>query len=627
MSANSRVFSGIAFVFLLLALVIGPVFFGAVHTPVASLVQVLVLAGFAAVLLRALLFGRPLVRDGLDGAVLACWLYMTARYLTSPHEFQSRQEWLMASAAFWVYFSIRSLRGRAWIVPALGAALLLAAFGIAIDALYQKFSGSTNVLWLKSSYPGRVSGTYYCPNHLAGFLEFFIPILLAFTLFTHTTIKQRLVMLYVLLTLAAAHLFTFSRGGLLACSAGCALVFFLGWRHKGAALLVLGVAGLVGGFLLIHLLRTSDSLEYQRYSTIVHGEWSRIEMWKSALALWKQAPWFGLGPMQFDWWHASVRGGVPARAVFVHNDYLQLLVDYGIVGAGFFMVFLALALSKLGGALGKFELLHNTFHHPHVVLSEGEGWRRAAFIGISGSLTALFLHGIVDFNMHIQANALIFAFLMGAGHNLCDFDDLPREQEEEEPGHLAIVLRRTLALGLLGVVIWQFAVVAKTFRGDRHVREADARRRAMDWPGAKEAYRQALNADPQSSDAWARYAEFVYQRALLDVPKKRDLQREFLGVSEKALELNPLNKILRIRRGEVLDRMGKFEEAEPEYRDAIDFDPTNGFYLARFGLHYKRWGKKKEAREWFQKALQRPGGSLTADINLRVLGPIKGPGE
>ena len=166
--AASRVLSFVAFVFLLLALIIGPVFFGAVHTSFASLVQALVLVGFFAVLLRSLVFGRSILRDPLDAVLLACWIYLTVRYLTSPHEFQSRQEWLMASAAFWVYFSVRGLRSQWWVLPALGGVLLLVACGISIDAIYQKLSGSLNVLWLESSYPGRASGTYYCPNHLAG---------------------------------------------------------------------------------------------------------------------------------------------------------------------------------------------------------------------------------------------------------------------------------------------------------------------------------------------------------------------------------------------------------------------------------------------------------------------------
>src|SRR4029077_12330941 len=125
--------------FLLAALAVAPVFFGAVHTLFASLVQALILAAFLAVLLRSLAFARAVVRDPLDIALLACWLYLTARYLTSSHEFQSRQEWLMASAAFWVYFSVRSLRSEHWIAPSLGVGLVIVACGVATYALYQRF--------------------------------------------------------------------------------------------------------------------------------------------------------------------------------------------------------------------------------------------------------------------------------------------------------------------------------------------------------------------------------------------------------------------------------------------------------------------------------------------------------
>jgi len=618
MNVTSRTLVSIAFVLLLAALAIGPILFGAVHTSFASLVQGLVLLGFLAVLLRALLFGKAIVRDPLDIAILACWLYATARYLTSSHEFQSRQEWLMASAAFWVYFSVRSLRSEEWIVPALAVALVLVASGIASYALYQKFSGSQSVLWLTSTYPGRASGTYYCPNHLAGYLEFFIPMLLSLVLFSRTSIGPRLLLAYLLVMLVAAHLFTFSRGGLLSASAGCALVFFLGWRHKGAALLLVLCVATIGAFLFAHYLRASDTPEFQRYSTVIHGEWSRVEMWKSALALIPNSPWFGLGPMQFDWWHASVRGNIPARAVYVHNDYLQLVVDYGFVGAAFFTVFLLLSLAKLFKGIGKFELLHNTFHHPHIVLSPEEAWSRAAFIGCVGSLTALFLHSIVDFNMHIQANAMMFGLFMAVGHNMVDEGARLRE-----PAPWARFLRQAVAAVLIGVVVWQAAMVKTTAAGDRYLSEAEICKRKMDWPAAKLAFQKAVQADPHSSEAWARYSNFIFQRALLDVPKKRDYEREFLSVSERALELNPLNKLLRVRRGEILDRMQKYAEAEKEYADAAAFDPTNAYILNRYGIHYRRWGKKVQARSMFERAAKYPGGSVTADINLRVLGPIK----
>jgi tetratricopeptide (TPR) repeat protein len=407
---------------------------------------------------------------------------------------------------------------------------------------------------------------------------------------------------------------------MLSLSAGCALVFVLGWRHKGAALLTLICVGVLAAFAFIHYIRSSDSLEYQRYSTLVHGEWTRISMWKSALELWKQAPWFGMGPMQFDWWHASVRGNIPARAVFVHNDYLQLLADYGAAGGLLFAVFLALALRKLFAGFGQFELLRNTFHHPHIVLTSQEGWRRAAFIGIAGSLTTLFLHSVVDFNMHIQANALLFALLMAAGHNICDEMEPP-----PDPWPAAGVVRRIVAACLLPVILWQGSAIWTTYSGDRFVRQAERCKKNLDWPAARAAYQRAIHSDPKSSEAWARYASFIYQRALLDVPNKRHFEREFLTISERALELNSLNKLLRVRRGQILDRMEKFEEAEKEYQDAVAFDPTNAYYLNRFGLHYRRWGKKAKARALFEQAAKYPGGHFTADLNLRVLGPIKEP--
>ena len=63
----------------------------------------------------------------------------------------------------------------------------------------------------------------------------------------------------------------------------------------------------------------------------------RIELASNGLEIWKQAPWFGHGPGSFDLEHlrwASWDKGT--RAVFTHNDYINTLCDYGVVG--FFLV-------------------------------------------------------------------------------------------------------------------------------------------------------------------------------------------------------------------------------------------------------------------------------------------------
>src|SRR5262245_8873589 len=107
MPVYARTLSWFSLLCVVLALLIGPVFFGAVHVRFASLVQALAATGMVAVLVRVLISGRHLFRSGFDAALGACWFYVTIRYIFSAHEYQSRQEWLLASAAFWTYLTVR----------------------------------------------------------------------------------------------------------------------------------------------------------------------------------------------------------------------------------------------------------------------------------------------------------------------------------------------------------------------------------------------------------------------------------------------------------------------------------------------------------------------------------------
>jgi O-antigen ligase len=90
--------------------------------------------------------------------------------------------------------------------------------------------------------------------------------------------------------------------------------------------------------------------------------------------------------------------GIPQPAVinYAHNDYLQLLTECGFVGLGL----MAWALVA-------------TLRHLFSRFASHADWEVAAMgNSLIAGIVAFLLHSLVDFNMHIPANALIFCLLV-----------------------------------------------------------------------------------------------------------------------------------------------------------------------------------------------------------------------
>jgi O-antigen ligase len=76
----------------------------------------------------------------------------------------------------------------------------------------------------------------------------------------------------------------------------------------------------------------------------------------------------------------------------VHNDYMELIAEMGILGLCCGMAFLWLLFR---GAVRCFE-------------AEQGHFSRALHAGAIAAVSGLLLHSLVDFNLHIPSNALLF---------------------------------------------------------------------------------------------------------------------------------------------------------------------------------------------------------------------------
>ena len=109
--------------------------------------------------------------------------------------------------------------------------------------------------------------------------------------------------------------------------------------------------------------------------------------------------------------------------IYAHNDYLQLLSEYGIVGAVTF--------------LGIFFAVHwrhgwidaRRLGPKRIAISRRLASNAMAMnTGALGALAAYVVHSMFDFNLHIPANVLLLAFVFGIIAN----PGVTREQQSGE---------------------------------------------------------------------------------------------------------------------------------------------------------------------------------------------------
>src|SRR5688572_26488054 len=115
-------------------------------------------------------------------AVLLFMGYAVARYFTADLEYIARQETIRVLLYGFLFFVILNNLHRQETTGIILTVLITIGMAIAAYAVYQFITGSDRVWhFIRPGYAGRGSGTYICPNHMAGYLEMLLPAGIAYT--------------------------------------------------------------------------------------------------------------------------------------------------------------------------------------------------------------------------------------------------------------------------------------------------------------------------------------------------------------------------------------------------------------------------------------------------------------
>jgi len=595
----------------LATLVFAPLAFGAAYVWTFLVVEMLVL-GIAAVWLARLWGGHKpkLLWPPLTWALLLFVLYAVGRYFTSDNEYYARQELIRILVYSFLFLAVISNLYSQDEAETITYTLTAVAVIASSYALVQYLHHSNRVWNLTSPYPGRASGTYINPDHFAGFLELVLPLPLAFLLAARIGVITRVVLAYALVSILAGLTVTFSRGGWLAAISGILMLlgFLLCHRnHRLRAFLILLV--LVGGGIVAAFILSSNIAYMRRVAKpddtgpAVMDVSSRLQTWSGAVHMWEEHPWWGVGPGQFDTHFRMYRPErLQVRPEHAHDDYLELLTDFGLVGG----------VIVLGGIVIFIIGLVRTW--PHVRRDEndfgsGMSTRYAFFLGGVSGLFALAVHSLVDFNLHVPANALTCVVVLALVASNLRFATKRYWVRARLPIQCVASVVLVGVAGYLAVQGWR--------RANETLWTIRAEHQANFSPEQADTLKKALDCEPQNYLTAYNIGECYRIESLEGSADYVNLAQKAAEYYAKACALNPFDALSELRWGMSLDWAGKHADAEKHYDLAESLDPNGNFVVANIGWHYVQVGDYAGARQWFIRANRLAGwGNDTAKSYL-----------
>ncbi len=567
--------------------------------------------------------GRPSL--ACLGVTIVFVAYILIRAANSPVTYLWWIDFYMVLGCLLVYllttFYLTGEKERAAVIWAL---LILAVVEIFVGL--RQFSSGDN--WLpfgfrRTDSGHRASGMLISSIHLAGYLETVGPLALSFAIWGAWKNWVRILSGYIAIMCYLGIAITGSRGGYI--SALFSLLVFVAislfnvkrTRPKKfrTALLVttlitgLSVFGAIALMLKSDLLRERLSMIPQQFEK--NGLDIRIYNWQAALDQFRESPIIGTGAGTHIYYGRLFRRPpLQSDPIHAHSDYLELLAEYGIVGAVGMGVFLAVHF-YFGWRNQRMVLREHVLE-----LREGEPARHNSLALYTGALTAIAAmasHSVVDFNMHIPGHAMIFAFLFGTLASPVYGSDLKATNW----------MRLRFALPVLG--FWIFFSALSRFPAEYWAEKARVALRNDEFDESIGYAGRALQLDRLSPELFFTLGGAHRGAAILS-EKPIDAYNHLKAATEaydEGLALFPQDSHMLVRLGETFTALTQYGDAEKAFRAAIKLDPNHGRVHAYYAWYLASVGRAKEAEEQYAEAKALAHGD---DVSSIVRGTSLDPG-
>ena len=288
--------------------------------------------------------------------------------------------------------TLQDWRGFIWFGMFFG--FLVSLFGV-----LQHLTFNGKLYWFREmEYGGIPFGPYVNRNHFAGFVELILPLSLV-PLVLGRVRRERwpVVGLFAIIPIGALFL-SASRGGIVSFGFELAVLALaiIQRRAKGKQLFA-GATVLLLALMMVSWLGVDQVLQrFSSFQSLEVTAGKRASMRRDTWQFFLHHPFAGTGLSTLQIVYPPYESLYDGRIVnHTHNDYLEALAETGVLGGLCCAWFLGVLFRE---SLKRLRQLHNSF---------------AGALQLCGLVACVgfLVHSLVDFNLHIPSNALLF-FLM-----------------------------------------------------------------------------------------------------------------------------------------------------------------------------------------------------------------------
>jgi len=546
--------------------------------------------------------------------VLAFALYAFISYLTSPIEYEARSvlfNALLYAAVFFIF--INNLRGHKQ-TNFIAISVCLTGSLIAIYAIIQFITDSTSILGYPQPevYLHRASGTYICPNHFAGYLEMLIPLALALTFAARIGPVLRVLLGFGTIIMLCGLAVTISRAGYFSCVIALTylLVVFYKLPKYRLVSIITAVLVLAGGSIFL-MGKENVETRFSQLAQISQLQEGRAAIYQASLKLVTQSPILGIGLGSYQSRVGQfLSHKIQADPIHAHSDFLELLIEWGIIGLAIVLGFCA--VTAYGGIQ-----IWDYIKARNNTLALKSSSRTALFLGVSAGLLAIFIHSFVDFNMQLPANALLAVTLLAV------LTSMLRHVTDRYWIRLNTAIRLSftiLVLVLSSAFSWHAVHSYIQDYALQYANQTDSKKMnsfdllsfahsndSRNWKVAKALVGRMINTADMTEDT----------------EEKNKTLLAALNIAQKTIPFNPYDMGLQMYVAIILTELERFNEAKPFSEKALLLAPNNYWVNAHYGwcalyardfqtattyleksIHLKN-EDNDFAKEWYQIALKR----------------------